>query len=201
MPASILWRRLDQEGHEAARLLARPSAWLLTGTAVFVSDGVPCRLEYRVTCDRGWATLGATIEGWLGDTAVDVSIEVDAERRWRLNGEEFPAVQGSLDLDLSFSPSTNLLPIRRLTLVEGEQAEVQAAWLRFPGLTLEPLEQRYERLDAATYRYESDGGRFVARLSVRDDGFVTAYPGLWYAVAGDPEPVSVRAVGGEPAPT
>jgi hypothetical protein len=197
MTGSILWRRLDQEGHEAARLIARPSAWLLCGTAVFVSDGAPCRLEYRVTCDRSWVTLGATVEGWMGDTAIDVSIDIDAERRWRLNGEEFPAVRGCRDLDLSFSPSTKLLPLRRLVLATGEVADVRAAWLRFPALVLEPLEQRYQRLDATQYHYESNRGRFVAEFSVRDDSFVTDYPGLWRAVTGEAEPVLTRAVGDE----
>jgi hypothetical protein len=94
---------------------------------------------------------------------------------------ERPEVAGSIDLDLNFSPSTNLLPIRRLHLSIGEQAQVQAAWLRFPGFTLEPLEQLYRRVDDVTYRYESAGGKFVADLKVNAVGFVTLYPKVWAA--------------------
>ena len=68
-----------------------------------------------------------------------------------------PAVAGCVDLDLNFSPSTNLLPIRRLNLSVGQEAAVRAAWLRFPSFILEPLEQLYRRVDATTYRYESAG--------------------------------------------
>jgi len=82
-------------------------------------------------------------------------------------------------LDLNFSPATNLLPIRRLELAVGQEGEVRAAWLRFPGLKLEPLEQRYKRIDQNTYRYESGGGEFVAQLSVNEDGFVAKYPNFW----------------------
>lgn len=74
---------------------------------------------------------------------------------------------------LNFSPSTNLLPIRRLNLAIGQGAAVRAAWLRFPSFTLEPLEQVYRRIDPTTYRYESAGGRFVAELQVNDSGLVT----------------------------
>src|SRR5438093_248859 len=84
--------------------------------------------------------------------------------RWTPNGTECPAVAGCVDLDLNFSPSTNLLPIRRLDLPIGGRAAVRAAWLRFPGFTLEPLEQVYHRIDEGTYRYESAGGSFIAEL-------------------------------------
>jgi len=77
----------------------------------------------------------------------------------------------------------NMLPIRRLNLGIGQEAKVRAAWLRFPGFALEPLEQIYRRLDASTYRYEVADGSFAAELKVNASGFVTAYPNLWQAEA------------------
>jgi hypothetical protein len=112
---------------------------------------------------------------------VHVDLVVDREHRWRLNGIERPVVTGCIDLDLNFSPSTNLLPIRRLNLAVGQAAEVRAAWLRFPNFELEPLSQVYRRIDESTYRYESGGGRFVADLAVNSVGFVTNYPAIWQA--------------------
>ena len=119
--------------------------------------------------------------GWIGGEAVGVELMVDADRRWRLNGTECPAVAGCIDVDLNFSPSTNLLPIRRLNLAVGRRASVRAAWLRFPGFALEPLEQVYHRVGRTTYRYESAGGKFVAELQVNNSGLVTTYPGVWQA--------------------
>lgn len=154
------------------------SAWRLAGTGVFTRDGGPCMLEYVVVCGPDWRTVSAQVAGWLDDTAVEVEIAVEAGR-WRRNGALCPAVEGCLDLDLSFSPSTNLLPIRRLGLAVGAEASVAAAWLRFPSFTLERLEQRYRRTGDANYRYESDGGAFVADLRVNAAGFVVEYPGFW----------------------
>jgi hypothetical protein len=90
-----------------------------------------------------------------------------------------PMVQGCIDVDLGFSPSTNLLPIRRLKLAMGARANVRAAWVRFPELTLEVLEQTYTRMAELTYLYESAGGEFKRELTVNSDGFVVDYPGLW----------------------
>jgi hypothetical protein len=133
-------------------------------------------------CDSGWHTISGKVAGWVGNQPVEIELSADPARRWQLNGLECPAVTGCLDLDLNFSPSTNLLPIRRLQLSIGQEAEVQAAWLRFPSFTLEPLVQLYRRIDDATYRYESAGGRFVTELQVNTAGFVTNYPDVWQVV-------------------
>jgi len=176
---TILWRRLDLPGHEVARLARRDDGWELGGTAVFAHDGRPCELRYVVACGPGWRTRSARVRGTVGGEAVDLAIEVGDDGRWRLNGEQRPAVAGCDDVDLGFSPSTNLLPIRRLGLAVGEEAEVTAAWLPFPALDLEPLAQTYRREDERTWRYASSGGSFVRTLTVRPSGLVTLYPGLW----------------------
>jgi hypothetical protein len=181
MNHSILWQGIVWRGHEAARLYERNTEWRLEGTAVFSSDNRPCRLSYLVVCDASWNTLRGTVSGWLGKDNVNIEIAVDVLHCWRLNGVEKPAVNGCTDLDLNFSPSTNLLPIRRLNLAVGQQAEVSAAWLRFPSFELEPLSQIYTRLAEFTFRYSSAGGTFIRDLTVNDVGFVTDYPGLWRA--------------------
>jgi hypothetical protein len=178
---SILWRRLDRPGHESARLSSQDSYWHLTGTAVFAYDQLPCRLDYLVVCNSNWQTLSGRVAGWVGVETIAVEISVDATGRWWLNDKEHPDVAGCIDLDLNFSPSTNLLPVRRLGLEVGQEAEVRAAWLRFPSFALESLSQTYRRIDASRYRYESGGGRFVTELQVNETGFVTNYPNIWQA--------------------
>jgi uncharacterized protein len=178
---SILWRGIHWPGHEACRLFSQNAEWHLQGTAVFSHVHQPCRLSYLVVCEATWNTLRARISGWVGDTSVDIVLDVDPKHRWRVNGIEHPTVAGCIDLDLNFSPSTNLLPIRRLKLHVGQEAPVTAAWLKFPGFELEPLSQVYSRIDESTYRYASGGGQFMADLKVDRLGFITKYPGIWQA--------------------
>ena len=178
----ILWRRIDQPGHETVRLLPRETGWALSGSAVFVDDARPCRLDYLVACDVGWRTVSARVTGSIGQLTIDVAITVDTQGRWWMNEREVPAVAGAIDVDLNFSPSTNLLPIRRLKLDVGQSAAVRAAWLRFPSFALEPFDQTYARLGPTRYRYESAGG-FAAELDVDASGFVTRYGDIWQAEA------------------
>jgi hypothetical protein len=153
-------------------------AWRLEGRAAFGHEGQPCALDYDVHCDADWRTTSGGVQGWIADREIRVTLAVGPGRRWTVNGAPCPDVEGCMDLDLNFSPSTNLLPIRRLGLAVGQSAVVRAAWLRSPSFALEPLDQRYTRLDLRRYRYESDGGRFRADLEVNDAGFVVRYPGF-----------------------
>ena len=175
---SIIWRRLDQPGHDSARLTVALSGAVLEGTAVFREDSRPCRLDYRVECDTEGRTVSARVTGWLGEASVALLIAADFDRAWTINGQPCAELGGCADVDLSFTPATNLLPMRRLGLAVGERAAVRAAWLDFPNVALTPLDQVYERLSEMEFHYESAGG-FTARLAVGRGGFVTHYPGLW----------------------
>ena len=183
MATSILWRGLFFEGHESCRLFSSGGEWHLEGAAVFSHEQQPCRLSYHIVCDEAWHTRSSQVEGWLGDEVIDLQIRADLNGYWWLDEVEQPQVAGCIDIDLNFSPSTNLLPIRRLGLAVGKASEVNAAWLRFPSFKLERLSQQYRRLDENLYRYESAGGQFAAELKVNSAGFVIEYPNLWQAEA------------------
>ena len=182
---SILWRAIYWPGHDACSLYRLDSEWRLKGTAVFLYEGRTCRLSYLISCNAMWQTRSAVISGSVGEEDLNLDLSVDQHRRWQVNGVAKSVVDGCVDLDLNFSPSTNLLPIRRLNLEVGQHAEVKAAWLRFPSFELEPLSQVYERLGEFKYRYSSRGADFVAELTVNKVGFVTNYPQLW-EVEGNP---------------
>jgi RimJ/RimL family protein N-acetyltransferase len=181
--STILWTRLDMPGHEVGELTARLSGWRLSGVALLAHDQRPCRMEYDIACDAQWRTQRVRIRGHVAGRPATLDLARDATNAWRAGGAPVAALEGCLDVDLGFSPSTNLLPIRRLSLAVGDHAFVRAAWVRFPELTLEVLEQTYTRLGEASYRYESAGGKFRRDLTVNADGFVLDYPDFWRAEA------------------
>jgi len=178
------WRRLDQPAHEAVAMQGTPDAgFVLHGT---VRGQTPDRglysLAYRVHCASDWVTRDALVEGTLGDRKLRIALERDTTTGlWTRDGLPALQVATCVDVDLGFSPSTNTLPIRRLRLDIGAEAAVRAAWLRFPELTLEPLEQIYRRIGRELYVYESAGGDFRAELVVDASGLVRRYGDLWIA--------------------
>jgi uncharacterized protein len=183
----IIWRRLDMPGHDAATFRLTDNRAELRGMAVFYDEAGPTSLSYRVHSDASWRTTDATVEGWSGTKAVDIWASRDSAGGWTLNGVPYPAVSGCVDLDLSFTPATNLLPLRRLELAVGDAAEVRSAWLEWPAAVLSPLIQRYARRSATEYDYEADlpgDEKFVAVLRVDSSGWVVDYGDLWQAEVG-----------------
>jgi uncharacterized protein len=183
------WRRVDVPGREDARVEQTPAGWRLTGYLDVEEDGVPASLRYRIDCDHEWRTRSALIEGQAGSQPVRFALAADGAGQWARDGQALPELAGALDVDLGFTPSTNTLPIRRLSLAVDETAAVQSAWLRFPELRLERLEQTYTREAGQVYRYEAqvDGDPFTARLDTDAYGRVLRYEGLWEAELAVPQ--------------
>lgn len=149
--------------------------------AVFREEGLPCQLQYQIDCDLQWRSLSASIAGWVGHQRIDLAI-TPVEGGWALDGVEEPAVRGCVDLDLGFTPATNLIPLRRLATPPGVAVPAVAAWLTFPQPRLERLEQTYRRVDATHFEYRSPGPGYEGELVVDGKGWVAEYPGLWRLV-------------------
>ena len=133
--------------------------------------------------DERWRTLTGSVHGAVGGRRVALDIERTQDGRWHVNGSLVPGVDGLVDLDLGFTPATNLFPLRRLALRVGESANPAAAWLDDEQWVLRRLPQRYERRAPDAWWYESPQAGYEGLLRVSDLGFVTDYPGLWRAQA------------------
>ena len=181
------WRRLDVPGREEARVERTATGWRLTGELNVEEDGV-ARLRYAIDCDPEWRTRSALIEGEANGRPIRFALAADGTGNWTRDGSPVPELAGAMDVDLGFTPATNTLPIRRLGLAVGETAPVRSAWLRFPELRLEPLEQTYTREAEQVFRYRAlvDGEPFVARLDTDEFGRVLLSEGLWEAEVDQP---------------
>jgi len=181
--AVALWRRLDTPGHDACRLDPADGGWRLDGTAVFLHEGEPARIDYHVACDGRWRTERGHIRGFIGARTFDWRIGREASAAWTVNGVAVPGLEAYVDLDLGFTPATNLTQLRRVALAPGQAAQVPVAWIDAPDGVLQALPQRYERRSATTYWYESPTAGYAELLELAPSGFVRRYPGLWEAVA------------------
>jgi len=170
----VAWRRSDEAAtDEHCTMTLRGGGLSLVGTVLGAEGGLPVRIEYQVLADGAGLTTAAHVRDLRGFETRTIALERDAKGNWTVDGQKMPALRGCTDVDLGCSPSTNMLPIRRLRLGVGGSKTIAAAWVRFPDLTIEKAAQTYTRLDESTYRCAR--GDFAAELSVDDDGLVAAY--------------------------
>ena len=178
--SSVHWRRLDLPGRDQAELTTTAQgAHHLAGAAHFRDADELVAITYVVTLTADWKTQAAALRIMTRNGRRRVRITSDASSEWAVQGQAMPAVSGALDLDLAFTPATNLISIRRLALTIGSRAEVTAAWLDFRADRLTPLRQIYHRVSREEYAYSCPDLGFNATLRVDENGFVRRYPPLW----------------------
>lgn len=177
--ATARWRALDREGQDTCRLYRADHGWMLVGHARFRGGDGFTALDYVVRCDAEWHSISADVAGI--QEGLEVNLRITRENQtWFLNEVAQPQVSGATDVDLSFTPATNLMPLRRL-LASDQASEVsRAAWLRYPQADLLPLDQTYGRTGVAgDFSYKAQQTGNASRLHIGESGFVTRYPGLW----------------------
>ena len=180
--AAFFWRRLDHPGHDSCRLWKLEEGWRLSGAAVFAEARRACHFHYDVIADAAFRTRSAAVAGYVGKKAIAVRIRSAGMARWRVNGVSSAALRGCVDVDLGFTPATNLLPLRRLALRVGQHADAPAAYLEFPRMRFIRLPQRYERTGRDEYAYESPAHGYAETLRVLSSGAVAHYPGVFELV-------------------
>jgi hypothetical protein len=179
---AVVWRQLDGSGMEHCRLTDDVLAPSLDGAVVVVDANVPWRLDFRITCDGHWQTRAVSVRAVEGVTDHLLNLAADDQGHWIVNGAARSDLDGCLDVDLGFSPSTNTLPIRRLGLGVDQTMTIDVAWVEFPSLTVRRASQRYTRLAERRWRFEYLTTGFTADIDVDEHGLVVSYPPLWSRV-------------------
>jgi hypothetical protein len=183
LPATAAWRHLDARvGFEVLFLRAEADGYHFGGYSTAVEDGEAWSIHYALTVDASWATRSAHVVGRSSLGVNEVRLDEDGTGGWRVDGRPALQLGGCLDVDLEASAFTNALPVHRLALDVGQQADAPAAYVRALDLRVERLEQSYKRLQNdrghSHYDYASPAFDFRAELVYDEFGLVLDYPGI-----------------------
>jgi hypothetical protein len=179
---SLGWAALSSPGMEHVIASVGP-ARITADSQLILADEDLASVGYRLECDAAWRFVRLDVTVTKASGSSRLSLSVDEDGHWRSDDTVLPALEGCIDIDISGTPFTNTLPIRRLTWPPGAVHDLDVAYVSLPDLSVTPHRQRYTLLDGgeargeAVYRYES--GTYRADLRVDGDGFVIGYPGLW----------------------
>jgi hypothetical protein len=182
-PATACWlHREARSGFEVAYFRSQEDGWAVDGTTAAVEDTKTWIVTYSIRLDAGWATRSARIMARTAAGLRETLLEVDRTGRWLVDGDPAPHLDGCRDVDLESSAMTNALPVHRLGLAAGRQADAPAAYVRALDLSVDRLEQTYRRIadEGARQRYEyaAPAFDFTSCLVYDESGLVLDYPGI-----------------------
>lgn len=170
---AVLWVRKDRPGNDACRFADAPGGYLIDGSSTDADWNI---LRYRIRA-RGDGTTRRVRIG--AKSRIFVSRAPDDT--WELNGKAATAVTGAKDIDLGFTPATFTLPIRRLKLSIGDQAEILVARLDLEKERLTPLHLVFRRKAKDKYECLLTETGTTSLLLVDAQGIVRTHKGQWTA--------------------
>ncbi|MBC7806676.1 MAG: putative glycolipid-binding domain-containing protein [Akkermansiaceae bacterium] len=168
------WRGASGGGLE--HLVFARNETMMTARSVVISDeGFAC--QYALDLDNDWRVCRVCVA--LIGSERPCELSRDGAGTWIVNGRTRPDLAEAIDADITVTPFTNTLPIRRLAMEVGHSHDIVTAYIALPSFDVFPDPQRYTRLSESTYLFESRDTDFRRELTVDADGFVTEYAGLF----------------------
>jgi uncharacterized protein len=183
MESHVWWTPLELPGLEQLHLVENEMGVVADGLVLGIEHVTPFRLWYQVWTDNDWNVRECLLQVG-GEQGQTVHLSTDGQGHWTdAAGIAYSTLDGCLDIDISRTPFTNTLPVRRLALTPGESADLLVAYITVPDLSIRPVQQRYTCLSRTAsggiYRYEGLESNFTADLLVDAQGLVVDYPGIW----------------------
>ena len=172
-----VWQPDLGEGAEQFSFRVTDRGFEARGAVKATLEGKPLDASYVVETDAAWRTRRVRVDVKGGGT---LEILSDGAGHWcRSDGTALQELDGCIDPDISMTPFTNTVAIRRLGSKVGEAAEIKVAYILVPELSLRAAPQRYTRLAERMWRFVGLDIDFIADITVDEDGFVVNYPGLF----------------------
>jgi uncharacterized protein len=165
------WDPLDSSEEELS-ITWDNEAWTASGTVGRE------KVQYVVRISPTWHVRQFLLFRDMDDP--DLWLGTDGAGRWgEINGAHRPDLDGCVDIDLTCTPFTNTLPIRRLPLRVGDSALITVAYVDVETLDVQPDRQRYTRLASHRWLFEQLTTDFAEEIEVDEFGLVRDYPTLF----------------------
>jgi uncharacterized protein len=173
------WKRRDLEGFGFVTMDESADGRRIHGAEVAAEGDAIWAVRFDLDVDDSWTTLAMDTEVVRDGGSRRLLLERSPDGTWRADGSPAPDLDGCTDVDITSTPFTNTLPIRRLNLGVGDTHVIKAAWLEVPELAVQSLDQRYTRLPSEggndRYEYQSLPAGTTYQLVVDSDGIVIDY--------------------------
>ncbi|EPY2274721.1 putative glycolipid-binding domain-containing protein [Clostridium sporogenes] len=182
----VMWKKFSGVGLEHLFLSKDDENIKVDSVILTMREDVPVHIFYNICCDLDWKVRRFDIQIFYKKYNNTV-LRSDGNGNWTTECDELVEdLNGCIDIDISATPFTNTIPIRRLLLKAGESKEIKVVYVDIYNYNLRPVNQRYtclnSNINGYKYRYENLNNGFTAEFFVDKEGFVIDYPDLFKRV-------------------
>ena len=182
MNSRVTWKGKFYESLEHCSIKQSAKRTTIASTIVGVHKRNIYQLNYLVETNNKWETKLAEVEIVLNNTRQKITCKKE-KGKYFINGKRSADFDSVTDIDITLTPFTNTLPIRRLLLKNGEKATINVAYFDVFEKTLKPATQHYSKISAREYLFQTGNKDFRATITIDSDGLVTNYPALFKMIA------------------
>ncbi|TCS85062.1 hypothetical protein EDD80_11545 [Anseongella ginsenosidimutans] len=180
MNAILHWKGCEYASRESCRITVSSECMEAVSTIEGSYRDIAYLVKYRILANSYWEVTGFSIESQINGEEHKIVLQSNGKGDWTTDGgRPIELFKGCIDIDISLTPFTNTLLIRRLDLSLGEASEIQVLYLDILNGETKPVRQKYTRMSPAQYLYENVPNNFEALITVDSDGLVIDYPELF----------------------
>lgn len=178
MERNITWEGLEYRSLENCTLTETDNGVAVTSIITCQVNNQATKILYKILTDTLWETYFVEINVILGGNEKTLLLEKKGDH-WLVNNKIDHRFDGCVDIDISLTPFTNTLPIRRLVFIGQLSNRIEVIYIDIIADLIIPVRQYYTKISNSVYLYENEKSTFKAELKTDPYGLVIEYPKLF----------------------
>ncbi|CAH0276419.1 hypothetical protein SRABI27_03645 [Pedobacter sp. Bi27] len=178
MERKITWEGLEYRSLENCTLTETDNGISVTSVITGQVNNQAIKILYKILTDTLWATYFVEINVILGGYKKTILLEKKGAF-WLVNNTIDHRFDDCVDIDISLTPLTNTLPIRRLVFNGQSSNRIEVIYIDIIADMIMPVRQYYTKISDSVYLYENEKSTFKAELKTDSYGLVIEYPKLF----------------------
>lgn len=183
MQTNVLWTGRAYYSLENCLVNTKEDGTEITSVIVGSYENALYRVEYQIKTNPDWETVSFEIKCQHDNKITSYNFQSDGTGNWNNNGVPVANFKGCIDIDISLSPFTNTLPIKRLRLPLRKPEQIKVLYIDLLKKNIKAVQQKYTRLSDTTYQFENVPNDFDAVITIDELGLVVDYPELFIRTA------------------
>lgn len=174
------WKGLDDPTFEHCTVIRSLGNILVRSKIEGPVNNVHTVVEYELQLTTSWIVYSVEVNINSNDIQQSVKLMHNKAGEWTdASLRVVHELDSCIDIDISLTPFTNTLPVKRLCFKTGESREIKVLYIDLHSFEVRAAPQRYTYQGNNHFIFESLDTGYKNEITFTPDGFVRNYPGLF----------------------